>query len=178
MKTLVLTFIAHDRPGLVEQVAAAVSAVGGNWLESRMARLAEKFAGIARVEISADKVGVLKDALSALEAAGFALTIEETGAEPLPGGPRFNLELLGSDQPGIVHDVSRCLSEHGVSVEEMETDIRHAPMGGDTLFYARAKVRVPTGLGEDELRQALEALAGAMMVDITLREGGNAVIMD
>jgi glycine cleavage system regulatory protein len=170
VKTFVLTFIAPDRPGLVEQVAAAVSAAGGNWLESRMARLAEKFAGIARVEISDGKVAALKGALSALEAAGFSLTIEATVAEPSPGGPLFNLELLGSDHPGIVHDVSHCLSEHGVSVEEMETGIRHAPMGGDTLFYAQAKVRLPAGLSEDGLRQALEALAGAMMVDITLRE--------
>ncbi|MDA1101016.1 MAG: glycine cleavage system protein R [Proteobacteria bacterium] len=170
VQTLVLTFIAHDRPGLVEQLAQAVSGAGGNWLESRMARLAEKFAGIARVEISVDKVGALKAALSALSAAGFTLTIEEAVAEAISGGPLFNLELLGSDHPGIVHDVSRCLSEHGVSVEEMETDIRHAPMGGDILFYAQAKVRLPASLSEDDLRDALEALAGAMMVDITLRE--------
>jgi glycine cleavage system regulatory protein len=31
-------------------------------------------------------------------------------------------------------------------------------------------VRVPARLSEDDLRDALEALAGAMMVDITLRE--------
>lgn len=169
MKTFVLTFIAHDRPGLVEQLSAAVSAAGGNWLESRTARLAEKFAGIARVEIAAGKVAALQDALSALEAEGFTLTMEAAAAEASPGGPLFNLELLGPDHPGIVHDVSRCLSAHGVSVEEMETHMRRAPMGGDILFHALAKVRLPASLSEDGLREALEALAGAMMVDITLR---------
>ncbi len=170
MKTLVLTFIAHDRPGLVEQLAAAVSTAGGNWLESRMARLAEKFAGIARVEISAGKVNALKIALAALEEEGFALTMEDTAADTVSVGPLLTLDLLGPDQPGIVHDISRCLSERGVSVEEMETHIRRAPMGGDLLFQAQAKVRVPARLSEDDLRDALEALAGAMMVDITLRE--------
>ena len=170
MKTLVLTFIAHDRPGLVEQLAEAVSGAGGNWLESRMARLAEKFAGIVRVEIAAGKVGALQMSLAALEAEGFALTIEETTPDGAGAGPLYNLELLGPDQPGIVHDVSRCLSEHGVSVEEMETDIHHAPMGGDMLFQAQAKVHVPAGLSADKLHDALEALASAMMVDITLRE--------
>jgi glycine cleavage system regulatory protein len=168
MKTLVLTFIAQDRPGLVEQLAEAVSAAGGNWLESRMARLAEKFAGIARVEISTDKVNALKIALAALEAEGFALTIEDTAPDGSDTGTLCDLELLGPDQPGIVHDVTRCLSEHGVSVEEMETHIQRAPMGGDMLFRAQAKVRVPASLSEDKLRDALEALAGAMMVDITL----------
>lgn len=170
MKMLVLTFIARDRSGLVEQLAAAVSAAGGNWLESRMARLAEKFAGIARIEIAADKVAALKTALSALEADGFTLTIEDAVIESTSDGPLCSLELLGPDQPGIVHDISRCLAEHGVSVEEMETDVHHAPMGGDMLFRAQARVRLPTNLSEDGLRDALEALASAMMVDITLRE--------
>ena len=43
-------------------------------------------------------------------------------------------------------------------------------MGGGSLFYARARVRTPARLGEDQLRHALEALASALMVDITLRE--------
>ncbi|MDP6833173.1 MAG: ACT domain-containing protein [Alphaproteobacteria bacterium] len=169
-KTLVLTFIAPDRPGLVEQLSEAVSSAGGNWLESRMARLAEKFAGITRVEIAGDRADALTDVLSALEADGFSLTIETAAAEILPEGPVFNLDLLGPDQPGIVRDISRCLSERGVSVEEMETDLRRAPMGGDMLFQARARVRLPNGLSAADLGQALEDLAGALMVDLTLRQ--------
>jgi glycine cleavage system regulatory protein len=47
--TLIITFIAEDRPGVVEQLSEVVEANGGNWLESRMAHLAETFAGVARV---------------------------------------------------------------------------------------------------------------------------------
>jgi glycine cleavage system regulatory protein len=170
-KTLVLTFIAADRPGLVERLSETVAAQGGNWLESRMAHLAEKFAGIAQVEIAAGKVAALESALRELEAEGFHLTVEEAGeAAPPAEGPLLNLELVGPDQPGILRDISHCLAERGVSVEEMETDIRGAPMAGGALFTARARVRIPAALGEDELRHALEALAGALMVDITLRE--------
>ncbi len=171
-KTLVLTFIAADRTGLVERLAETVAAQGGNWLESRMAHLAEKFAGIAQVEIPEAKVDDLRIALAALEAEGFHLTVEEAGEATRPEGPLLNLELMGPDQPGILRDISHCLAERGVSVEEMETDIRGAPMAGGTLFTAHARVRIPAALGEDELRHALEALAGALMVDITLREEG------
>ena len=169
-KTLVLTFIAEDRPGLVEKLSEAVTEQGGNWLESRMAHLAEKFAGIARVEIPSDKVSSFKAALTALEAEGFRLTVEEARVDTPPGGTVLTLDLVGPDHPGIVHDISHCLAERGVSVEEMETDIRQAPMGGGTLFYARARVRGPAKLNEQELRQALEGLTAALMVDITLRE--------
>jgi len=169
-QALVLTFIAEDRPGLVEKLSEAVTREGGNWLESRMAHLAEKFAGIARVEIPAGRVSSFKNALAALEAEGFRLTFEETTLGAPPGGTLLTLDLVGPDHPGIVREISHCLAQRGVSVEEMETDVREAPMGGGTLFYAQARVRIPASLNEDELRQALEGLTAALMVDIALRE--------
>ena len=169
-KTLVLTFIAEDRPGLVEKLSEAVTEQDGNWLESRMAHLAEKFAGIARVQIPEHKVASLKEALTGLEAEGFRLTVEESTNGAPAAGSMLSLDLIGPDHPGIVRDISHCLAESGVSVEEMETGIEDAPMGGGTLFHATARVRVPAGLGEDTLRRALEAVAGSLMVDITLRE--------
>jgi glycine cleavage system regulatory protein len=169
-KTLVLTFIAEDRPGLVEKLSEAVTEQGGNWLESRMAHLAEKFAGIARIEIPGDKVLSFKNALLALEAEGFHLTVEEATVGAPPGGTVLTLDLVGPDHPGIVRDISRCLAERGVSIEEMETDIREAPMSGGTLFCAQARVRGPASLDEKDLRQALEGLTAALMVDITLHE--------
>ena len=169
-KTLVLTFIADDRPGLVEKLSEAVTEQGGNWLESRMAHLAEKFAGIVRVEFPSDKVPAFKNALMALEETGFRITVEGATASAPPAGTVLSLDLVGPDHPGIVRDISRCLAERGVSVEEMKTDTREAPMGGGTLFSAQARVRVPTSLSAEELRHALEGLAGALMVDIALRE--------
>ncbi len=169
-KTLVLTFIARDKPGLVERLSETVAGEGGNWLESRMVHLAEKFAGLARVEVRDDKLAALKSAVMALEAEGFQLTIDEARAGLPPEGPLLIIDLVGPDHPGIVREISHCLAERGVSVEEMETDIRGAPMGGGPLFYARARVRVPAGLSEDALRDALEALAATLTVDISVRE--------
>jgi glycine cleavage system regulatory protein len=137
---------------------------------ARMAHLAEKFAGVARVEVPDDKVAPLKKALMALDAEGFHLTAEEARDVAAADGPLLALDLVGPDQPGILRDISHCLAQRGVSVEQMETDVRGAPMGGGALFYAQARVRVPAGLDQDELRDALEALAGALMVDIRLRE--------
>jgi len=168
--TLVLTFIAEDRPGLVGKLSEVVTAQGGNWLESRMAHLAEKFAGIARVEIPTDKISALQKALAALETEGFHLTVEEATSGAQPAGNILALDLVGPDHPGIVRDITRCLADRGVSVEEMETGVRETPMGGGTLFHGKARVRVPVDLDPESLRDALESLASALMVDITLRE--------
>ncbi|MEQ9576137.1 MAG: hypothetical protein RLN77_11195, partial [Rhodospirillales bacterium] len=99
---------------------------------------------------------------------GFHLVVEEAADGAAPAGPVFEIELVGPDHPGIVRDISHCLAERGVSVEDMETDIREAPHSGGTLFHARARVRAPQGLSDDDLRDSLEILAGTLMVDITV----------
>ncbi len=52
----------------------------------------------------------------------------------------------------------------------MQTDLQHAPMGGDMLFQARALVRLPAKLGTNELGPAFEDLAGTLVVDLTLSQ--------
>ena len=171
VQTLVLTFIAKDRPGLVERLSRTVAEQGGNWLESRMAQLADSFAGIARVGIAVDQADTLRDALLALDEDGFHLVVEasqDAPSEPQPAGLVMQLDLIGADQPGIVRDISLCLARHGVSVEDMTTNIEDAPVGAGVLFRARARVRGPARLDESVLRDALEEMAGELMVDITL----------
>jgi len=53
--SLVLTVIGPDRPGLVESLSQAIAQQEGNWLESRMARMAGQFAGILRVNIEEER---------------------------------------------------------------------------------------------------------------------------
>ena len=56
MKTLVLTVIGDDRPGLVSALSARLNAQGALWQRSQMSRLAGKFAGIVEVVVPAGKV--------------------------------------------------------------------------------------------------------------------------
>ena len=168
-KTFVLTFIANDRPGLVDLMSETVHAHGGNWLESKMAHLAEKFAGIVRVSVSDAKAEAMADALADLSDHGFRLTVEEARAvAPAPSGHLLKLELVGQDQPGIVNEITKCLADHRVSVEEMETYIDDAPFAGGKLFTAIAVILLPKDVSEDTLMAALEDIGGSIMVDINL----------
>ena len=76
-RSLVLTLLGPDRPGLVEAMAALIARHGGNWLESRMASLAGEFAGILRVEVDEDSAAELESALRSLEAdQGLAILVK------------------------------------------------------------------------------------------------------
>jgi glycine cleavage system regulatory protein len=168
MTDLVLTLIGPDRPGLVESVAERVTAHGGNWLESRMARLAGQFAGILRVEVPAEGLAGLKAALGALEGSGLRVLVGGAEAAAAAQSVAMELQALGADHPGIVRDVARVLARHGVNIVELVTDRVDAPMAGGLLFKAQARLRVPAGLDARLLREDLERLANDLMVDLKL----------
>jgi glycine cleavage system regulatory protein len=170
MESLVVTVIGKDRPGLVESVSAAVEAHGGSWVESRMSRLAGEFAGILRVTVPTVKADGLSGALEGLRTEGLRVVVERGVEEAVEEGRLIALELVGSDRPGIVHKISEALAARGVNVDELNTECEGAPWSGGTLFKAMARLRVPKGLDLDQLREGLEAIAGDLMVDISIGE--------
>lgn len=166
---LVLTVLGDDRPGLVSALAAEVRAQGGSWERSQMARLAGKFAGIVLVQVPEDRITGLLAALEPLE--GLHVTAERTDLPPaVPVARALRLTLVGNDRPGIVADISSLLASSGVSIDELTTGVREAPMSGGLLFEADAVLRVPDGVAGDDLRAALEALADELMVELNLAD--------
>jgi glycine cleavage system regulatory protein len=175
MTDLVVTLIGADRPGLVEAVAATVAEHGGNWLEGRMAHLAGEFAGILRVAVPPERQAALTAALAALEAGGLRIVVQSGKPEPPSADAQaMDVELLGLDRPGLVREVSHLLASRGVNVEELSTDVVSAPMTGEAMFRAKARVQVPRSVDAHELRSSLERLAHDLMVEIRLAEAETA----
>jgi glycine cleavage system regulatory protein len=144
--SLVLTVIGADRPGIVEQLSDQVLAAGANWEESRMARLAGKFAGLLRVSVDAAQADRLAGSLRALSSSDLTVVVERsTDADP-GRSVSLTLEIIGSDRPGIVHDISHVLARQGINIEELETEIASAAMSGEMIFRApvSASPRVDT----------------------------------
>jgi len=166
---LVMTVIGKDRTGLVEFVSRLVEDHGGNWLESRMCRLGGEFAGILRIHIPKEAEQALKRALQALNSQGLSVFVRPDEAAADTGPKQIaSLEIVGHDRPGIVHQISAALARQGVNVEELETECASAPMSGEMLFKAVAKLSVPESCLVAELRKELEKIAGNLMVDISI----------
>ena len=170
---LVMTVIGRDRPGLVESVADLVASHGGNWLESRMSRLGGQFAGILRVEVSPEKEPALVANLKTLSSRGLTIVVHSDQPEAAPPSGRVRiLEIVGQDRPGIVRQISHALATYGVNVEELQTECASAAMTGETLFKARARLRVPDSADVERLRQNLEKIASDLIVDVSFAELG------
>ncbi|WP_330114808.1 glycine cleavage system protein R [Pseudomonas sp. JS3066] len=170
MDHLVLTVIAADQPGLVERVAQCIAAHGGNWLESRMSRMAGQFAGILRVAVPAEGYDELVEGLQGLSADGIRVMLAQSGIEPSCTWKPILLDLVGNDRPGIVRDITRLLAELGVNLESLITEVMPAPMSSEPLFHAEAVLAVPLTLSLDVLQAKLETLADDLMVELNLHQ--------
>lgn len=168
MTSIVLTVIGQDKPGLVSAISQRITAAGGNWLDSRMANLAGKFAGLLLVSVPREKTEALIASLQTLGQQGLRVVIEEGINEAASGGRMLKLELTGHDRPGIVRDISDALARQKVNIEEMETAFFNGSFSGENMFEMRATLRAPAELTDDALRKTLESLANNLMVDINL----------
>ncbi|WP_287810326.1 ACT domain-containing protein [Pseudomonas sp.] len=169
MDHLVLTVFAPDKPGLVERIAQCVADHNGNWLESRLSRMAGQFAGILQVAVPPQRQAELVDALQGLAAEGIRVMIADSGAPPSCTWKPIAMELVGNDRPGIVRDISRLLAQEGVNVERLTTGVRPAPMSSELLFHAEAVLGLPLTLSLEQLQASLETLADDLMVELVLR---------
>ena len=165
--SLILTVIGDDRPGLVGELSAVISAHQGNWLESSMAQLAGKFAGIVEVGVAAEQAEALTQALA--KVAGLRITVEKAKPPESAGkGRRLKFALVGHDRIGIVREVSQVLARHAVNVESLETHTSSAPMSAAILFHAAAELTAAPDLDVSALTSELERISNDLMVDITL----------
>ena len=166
--SLVVTFMADDKPGLVSLLSKTVSTHGGNWLESSLSRLGGKFTGILVVQVPAEQVEALTQALTSLRSEGINLICEASQPEAISTDhTEVVLDLVGHDKPGIVRDISSVLAQHNANVIELSSELVPGSMSSELLFKAQGRVTVPVQVDMDQLQDALEAIASDLLVDIS-----------
>ena len=170
-KQLVLTASGRDRPGVLEEVTKIIVQHGGNVETSRFQRLGGDFALIMFVTAPEDRIEKLRDVISELHFVKFDVQTrlsEATEPQELTSSTECAITVLGADHLGIIHEVTRYLSEQGINVETMTTEVTAAPMSGTPLFSMSAVVRVPPKLSLEDLSEALDYIGDELSVDAQL----------
>lgn len=175
MDAFVLTIMGRDRTGLVDLLAAVVADHGGSWDRSHVTELGGWFAGVVAVRVPADRAGAFESALPALRDQGLDVALRHADADaPDIDGERVGVEVVGADRAGIVREISALLASLGVGIIDLQTWTEPAPMAGGDLFRAAARLALPADLTRTGLSDALENLAGDLMVDIVDDRDGSA----
>ena len=167
MNQLVITIVGKDCPGIVETLSAVVANHDGNWLSSSMSNLAGQFAGIIEVAVADDQREAMAAAFGALPGLQVHSVI---GDAPTMVGdlPMAELEVVGTDHPGIVKRLTGVLRDKGVNLLQFATWTEPAPNSGEELFRAVAEFELAAEMDLEGLKADLEELAEDMAVDIEL----------
>lgn len=176
-RSLVLSILSDDKPGVVEALASTIATHQGNWLESRMSHLAGKFAGILQISVPADQLPALRQALSELQAQrGIEVVASET-LEAETGEPLQNLHfnLMGNDRPGIIRELSQAFASHQINLDDLQTHCTSMPWSGDPMFTAEGIISLPANVDMDRLMDQLNDISDELGVDIELGEPEDSV---
>ena len=168
MKSLVLTILGNDRPGIVESLSQLVYKYKGNWLKSSMSEMAGKFAGILLIQLPDEQQAAFVQALKDLD---LQCIVEEAESQLDNFSHRnVHLTLVGNDKTGIIQEVTQVLSGFTISVQHLESFLDSAPNWGNPLFRAEIELEVPATADLDEVKHALEDIANDLVVDLELSQ--------
>lgn len=168
-KSLVMTIIGPDQPGLVEALSNIIAQHEGSWLESRMAQLAGHFTGILRIECPEDKTSALLSALRGGAVSGLEVHVFEEATADTSKTRILTFDVVGNDRPGIIKQLSSAIAQSGGNVEELESNLESAPMSGHPVFHAKGRIRVSEDFDERKITAALENLGDDLSVSVAER---------
>jgi glycine cleavage system transcriptional repressor len=179
-RSYVLTAIGRDRPGLVAELARLIYESDSNLEDSRMTLLASEFAVILLCssdrEDAADRIAIGAKRLEREH--GLVILLREVGSHerppvPAPGHRLYRVSAAGEDRAGIVASICGVLAAHGANITDLRTESRPGP-GGSPHYEMTIAIEVPRNVDARSLREALEAEADRLVIDVSLMPVGPA----
>lgn len=160
-----ITFLGHDRPGIIAETTRALAGLGLNIEDSTMTLLRGHFAMMLLCDGEMPRADIA-DALAPLEADG-TLTVEvrEVPAEESApaAGPSYVLTVHGGDRSGIVSSIVNEVAAVGGNITDLTTRL------AGELYLLIAEVDLPAGVDADAVAQSLRDVAGELGVEVSLR---------
>ena len=167
MKHLIIKGIGPDRPGIVSDISKFVTSSNGNIEESRMIRLGSEFSIIMLISIPDNSQDNLSAQLESIEGIKFYLT--PTRKLSSYEYPNYIISISGADNEGIVYQFSNYLSKMNINIEEINTDIKNAPVSATPLFMMDVIIGSRKKINERKIIIELNKIAEKLGVEVELK---------
>lgn len=169
-KSLVISALGNDQPGIVNELSKAILEQGGNISESKMTILGGEF---AMMLLTTGSQECIDNIISKLEKTGETLNLtliaketqaQESNNKRLP----YQVSVVSMDHPGIVHHISDFLSSRNLNIEEIETKTYPAAHTGTPMFSLDMTVSIPAESSVRSLRDEFITFCDDLNLDATL----------
>ena len=152
MNHLVISFIAEDRPGLVDQLSKTVKQHQGNWQTSSLHHLSGFFTGVLEVAVDQAHCEALTNAITSLP--DFKVNIEQSTPADTSNTANLVLELTANDREGIVQEISSVIHHQGGNLIKLVSTQDNAPHTGQALF----KAKITLSVDDEQTENLIDAL--------------------
>lgn len=164
MKHLIISFLAKDRPGLVDSISQIINAHSGNWQSSSMSHLSGYFAGILQASVPSEQVDELITSLRKVEDIQLHIATAESANKKEEN--TLHLEVTANDRAGIIQEISSVVHRCGGNLLKLVSNQGNAPHFGGQIFKAKLIIAIEDEQKTDNLVDALEGIANDLIVDI------------
>jgi glycine cleavage system transcriptional repressor len=170
VRSLAVSAIGRDRPGIVAAVTGALLQHGVNVEDSQMTILRGHFTMMLFLAApdELDPAVLERDLASAEEALEELSVVELEELRPGPD-PSHTVTVYGADHPGIVHAAASALAERGIDITDLNSRLMEEE-GAQPLYVLMMEVALPSGTSAEELEAALAEVGEREGVEVTLHE--------
>ena len=157
---------------MVAGVTRALLDLGANLEDASMTRLGGEFSMMLVVSLPKISDAHFKKALAPLRRLGL-----EVSAKAIPSklalvkkqeAPDALISVYGTDRPGIVYEVTKCLAKRKANITDLNTKVVQGDAAGN-MYIMLLEIQLPDGQSMEALGQDLEALKKTLGVEITLQ---------
>lgn len=164
---LVISALLDDQSGLVEQFTQLTHQYEGNICDSRMSVLGNTFALIMLVSGESTQLHALEAQLKTLSSTQeFTLSTKYTDYLPTEAQENpYHISVISLDSPGIVHALSKFLSDRNINILSLSTETRHAAHTGTPMFVVDIIANISTSHKIAPLEEQFYALCDEKNLD-------------
>jgi len=156
-KWYMLTVVGKDRTGIVSHITSALYDGGCNLGEATMARLGGNFTIMLMVEFAGSRAALQDQVEPVVESLNLRVHIDSIRAELHHHLiPDVRISVHGADRAGIVAQVTTALTEAGLYILELESDVAGSEQ--QPIYVMTIEGLATEGIGS--LQAALDILTG------------------
>ena len=165
---IIISANGPDRKGIVSEISSIISQCHANIETSKMIRLEKEFAMLILIEIQTKNIPKLNESLNTIKNLSIDL-IETKTNNDLAHQKKLHLYINGADNEGIVYKFSNYLSKLNINIEEINTQIKNAPVSATPLFMMDLIITSKHEIDHSKLENELNLIAEKLGVEVKIK---------
>ena len=164
---LIISAFGPDRKGIVSEISSIINKCNGNIETSRMVRLEEQFSILILIKIENKDIEILKNKIEKIENLNIATNTINRSNKIYKN--KFHLYINGADNEGIVYSFSNYFSKLNINIEEVNTNIKNAPVSATPLFMMDLIITSAEEVNKNKLIEDLNEISEKLGVEVNLK---------